>query len=346
MKGILLNRKSITLFILIITISLFLNAFGYCNAEASVKLWNAGTTGEGSVAYVAIATMSELVNRYAKDFQLTPIALVGSIGGLKSFDKREVDSTYASAQQLDMVINKIGAFAPENYIWQNPFSIMFWMYAQEFYVIVREEDAEKYKTWGDLKGSKIFPMTKGTSCYEFSLKALGPDGLNIWDTFDVKSFHRDHAADALKLGEIDALMGYGVGVSAGWVQEVIARVDTAIVTPTEDEMEVIINSAPYISSAAIYPENLPSLLNEKRVTPGVGYCYLVDPEMEADYVYEALKTMFENTDDLKLVAPALWRELSNDPVALQEKYLSKGTQLGIPLHPGTERLLKELGCDL
>ena len=344
MKDILLNKKSITLGILIITISLFLNVF---SVEASVKLWNAGTGPEGSVAYVAIATMSELVNRYAKDFQLTPIALAGSIGGLKAFDKREIDSTYCSAQQLDMVVNKTGAFAPENYTWQNPFSIMLWPYAQEFYIIVREEDAEKYKTWSDLKGSKIFPQAKGTSCYEFSEKALGPDGLNIWDTLDVKSFSMENAGDAMKAGEIDAIMGYGVGSPAGWVQEVIARNDTVVVAPSEEEMKVIENSAPYISPTTIYPEYFPTnLLNEKKVTPGIGYCFLVGPEMEEDYVYEALKAMFENKDELKLVAPALWTEFSNDPVALQEKYLDKGKRLGIPLHPGTERLLKELGFDL
>jgi len=346
MKGMLLNKKSMTLIIFTIIISLFLNIFGYCKAEASGKFWNAGTGGEGSVAYVAIASMSELVNRYAKDVQLTPMALTGSISGLKSFDKREVDSTYCSAQQLDMVINELGAFTPENYAWQNPMSVMCWMYAQEFYIIVREEDKDKYKTWNDIKGSKIFAMPKGTSCYEFTKKAFGPDGLNIWDTLDVANFYFSHAADALKLGEVDVIMAYGVGSPSGWAQEVMARVDVAFVQPTEEEMEKVVNAASFISYAKIYPENFVGLLEEEMVTPGVGYCYVVDPEMEEENVYTALKIMFDHKDELKLVAPQLWKEFSEDPLAIQKKYLSKGLDLGIPLHAGTKRLLMELGVDL
>jgi len=335
--------------ILFFSFLIFLLAFN-TNVIASKISWQAGTSSEGTAAYVATGIVCEVVNRYAGDYiNMIPIGYTGTTVALKGYNKGELQSAIASFQQIDLIKNESGPFDPDVCKWTKDFEQLTCMFDLNFFCIIRKEDKDKIKTWSDISGKKVFAQMKGSSGYEAAKVALGPDGLNIWDKINVKQFHYSHAADALKLKEVDAILAYTVARGAtivGWAQEVFARADVVVLSPTPEEMKKIEESAPYFMSASIGTE-----VFEKDVglggavdlpSPTIGYIFIVDPKIEEEYVYQVVKAMFEHADELAK-GTVMWNGFSAENSI---PYLKQGVKMGIPLHSGTKRYYKELGYDL
>jgi len=340
--------KKITFFIVLLICVLIFCLTASASGNVSKFTWNAGTTSEGTSGYVAIGVMSEILNKYAGDFiWMTPIAYTGSVAGLRGYDKEETDSMYGSMQQIDMIQRGYGPFSPDTYKWSREFAQFIWMYEVEWYAIIRAKDKDKIKCWSDFTGKKVYPHTKGSSTYEFLKTALGPDGLNIWGTFEEKQFARSHAADALKLGEVDVIIGYNAaGSPAGWIQELVTRCNCIIVTPTPKEMGKILNSAKYVTSVKLDPSIFDKDIGLASVVdiPAVGYVYIVDPKIDEIYIYQAVKTIFEHAEEMAK-SLTVWSKFAKDPLDYCMGYWKKGVEMGIPLSSGVLRYLRELGYD-
>ena len=314
---------------------------------ASAKyMWNAGTTGEGSTGFVSIGILSETINTFAgKDIFMTPIAYTKSLVGLKGFDQKEVVSMYASSQQFVQVIKNEGPFSPETYKWSAPYQQMMWMYDLDYFFIIRKEDAGTIKSWSDLANRPIFPQMRGTGTYELVQVMFGPDCLNIWDTIDEKTFEYAHAADALKLKEVDAVCAYSAGGQiVGFAQEVLARTDSVILAPTPEELEKIVNAVDFLFPATMAPDAYGQDvgLTETVVNPALGFVYIVDPDMPEEIVYQAVKAAFEYGTEMTKSA-AVWRKFSQDPWGYNLPYLMKYRKMGAAIHPGALRYFREIG---
>lgn len=334
MKKLLLICFLLTIF-LVITIG--------ANA---IYMWNAGTTGEGSTGFVSIGVLSETINTFAgNDIFMTPIAYTKSLVGLKGFDQKEVVSMYASSQQFDQVINKEGPFNPETYKWSAPYTQMMWMYDLDYFFVIRKNDADKIKSWSDLANRPVFPQMRGTGTYELIKVMLGPDGLNIWDTIDEKAFEYSHAADALKLKEVDAVCSYSAGGKiVGWTQEVLARTDSVILAPTPEELEKIVKAAEFIFPATMSPEEYGQDVGLTKTikNPALGFVYIVDPDVPEEIVYQVVKAAFENATEMAKSA-SVWGKFAKDPWGYNLPYLMKYKKMGAPIHPGALRYFRELG---
>jgi TRAP transporter TAXI family solute receptor len=313
---------------------------------ATKYMWNAGTTEEGSTGYVSIGILSETTNTYAGDhIFMTPIAYARSLVGLRGFDQKEVVSMYASSQQFDQIINKWGPFSPETYKWSAPYTQMMWMYDLDYFFLIRKEDADKIKSWSDLAHRKVFSQMRGTGSYEIVKVMFGPGGLNIWDTIDQKSFHLSHAADALKLGEVDAVIAYSAGGQiVGYAQEVITRTDCVLLSTTPEELEKIMKSADFLFPAEVSPEGYGQDVGLTKTirNPALGFVYIVDPDVPEEIVYQATKAIWENAEKMAK-AVAVWGKFSEDPWGYNLPYLMKYKKLGAPIHPGALRYFRELG---
>jgi len=316
--------------------------------------WDAGTTAEGSTNYIATATIAELTFRYLKDYiEMGPIPYTSSTVGLKGYDAGEVDSMYASMQQVDQVMTATGAFSPDLYKWTRPVSQLFWIYDLPFFAFIRAGDKDEITCWSDFAGKKIFPQMKGAGTYEIMRVVLGPEGLDIWDKMDVKDFHRDHAGDALKLREVDLVASYGMGAPVGWGEVAMAKLDCAVVPPTAEELEIMLNAAPWISPMTIDPvayfAGKDVGLKAPMNTFGLPFIYFVDPDMDEEYIYQLTKCVFEHADELVANAPGTWADWAAvGPMDYNLKYWSKcyAEYPNLPLHAGVKRYLEELGYDL
>ncbi len=309
-------------------------------------MWNAGTTGEGTTNYVMIGVLSEIINTYSgNDIFMTPIAYTKSLVGLKGFDQKEVDSMYINSSMLEKLINKAGVFSPETYKWSTPYTQMMWYNFPDGFFLIRKEDADEIKSWSDLANRSVFPQRRGTAWYSTMEAIFGPDGLDIWDTLDIKTFDLSHCADALKLKQVDAVIGYSAGGAlAGFVQETISRTDSVILAPTPEELEKIVKGISYISEITMTPESYGQDvgLTKNVKMPSVPNVLIVNPDVPEEIVYQAIKTAFENATEMAKVA-AQWRLFAGDPWELNLPYLMKYKKMGVPIHPGALRYFRELG---
>jgi len=335
--------KKLLLVCFLITILLTMTT---TTGASSNYMWNAGTTGEGTTGYAAIGILSEIINRYAgNDIFMTPIAYTKSLVGLKAFDQKEVVSMFANSLQVEQVINKEGPFSPDTYEWSKPYAQMMWMYDINIFFVIRKEDADKIKSWSDLANRPVFPHMRGSGGYEFVKAMFGPKGLNIWDTIDKKAFEYGHAADALKLGQVDAVCGYSTGGQiVGWVQEVFARTDSVLLSPTPEEMRKIDKGFGYIFPAEVSPEEFGQDvgLTSTVLLPSIGDIYIVDLDMPEETVYQAIKVVFEHAEEMAK-SVVVWEKFAKDPWAYNLPYLVKYKKMGAPIHPGALRYFRELG---
>jgi len=325
-------------------ISIFLSTT--IGVDAARFMWSAGTTAEGTTSYLAIGTLSELVTTYAgNDIFMTPIGYTGSLAGLKGFDRKEVDSMYASTQQFDQIINKWGPFSPDTYKWTAPVSQFLWMYDFTFWFLIRKKDADKIKSWSDLANRPVYLQMRGSGTYELNKVMFGPEALNMWDTLDVKDFHYSHAADALKMKEVDAICGCAIGgLAGGWVNEVVTKNDCVLLVPSSKELQKIKN-IDFISASEISPKEYGIFgLTNTAEAPALGYAYLVRQDLPEEIVYKAIKVIFEKAGEMSKTLP-LWSKFSEDPWGFNLPYLIKYKKLGAPVHPGVLRYFKELGHD-
>lgn len=315
-------------------------------ANADKYMWNAGTTGEGTTNYIMIGSLCETINTYAgKDIFMTPIAYTTSLMGLKGFDQKEVDSMYINSPMLEQLINKAGVFSPETYKWSTPYTQMMWYNFADGFFLIRKEDEDKIKSWSDLANRPVFPQRRGTAWYSNMEDMLGPGGLNIWDTLDIKTFDLSHCADALKLKQVDAVIGYSAGGAlAGFVQETLSRTDSVILAPTPEEIEKIVKGISYASAVTMTPESYGQDVGLTKTVkmPCVPNVYLVSPDVPEEIVYQVIKTAFENATEMVKVA-AQWRLFAGDPWGLNLPYLMKYKKMGVPIHPGALRYFRELG---
>jgi len=325
-------------------ITIFLGIAIGANAK---YMWNAGAAPEGTTSYVCIGVLSETANTHTKDVLMTPIAFSKSLVGLKAFDQKQAVSMYASAQQLEQIINKEGPFSPETYKWSAPVAQMMWLWDEDEFFLIRKEDADKIKNYSDLANRPAFCHMLGTGTYEILKAVFGPQCLDIWDTMDIKSFEYSHTSDALKLKEVDAVAGYSSGGAiVGFIQEVLARTDSVMLVPTPEELEKILKAFSFLSAATMRPETYGQDVGLTKTikNPGIGYVYIVDPDVPEEFVYQVVKAAFENATEMSKVA-GVWRKFAEDPWEFNFPYLLKYKKMGVPIHPGVLRYFRELGYD-
>jgi len=317
-------------------------------ANADKYMWNAGTTGEGTNNYVLMGILAETINTYVGDYIfMTPIAYTKSLVGLKGFDQKEVVSMYGSAQQFEQVIEQKGPFSPETYKWTAPFMQWLWTSDEEFFWLIRKEDADKIKSWSDLANRPIYPHMRGTGTYEMAKTILGPDGLDVWDTIEEKAFEYSHAGDALKLKEVDAVLANSRGGTlTGWVQEVLVRTDCIMLVPTPEEVEKIIKGVGFLFRSTMNPEDYSQDvgITTTVINPSLGFIYIVDPDVPEEAVYYSVKAAFENAAEMAK-SSAQWKRFAQDPWEYNLPYLMKYKKMGVPIHPGALRYFRELGHD-
>ena len=310
-------------------------------------MWSAGSASEGSMSYVWVGALCETVSNYSDDIFMTPIPYTTSLAQLKGFDQKEVDSAYGNSQVISNIINEKGPFDPETYKWTAPVSQMMWVYNQDYFFLTRKEDADKIKSWSDLANKKVWAMTAGSGAYEIFKLLSGPKGLNIWDTLDIKSFEKSHAADALKLGQVDAILAYSAsGQIVSWAEEVVQRTDCVMLAPTPEELEVMLESNKFVFVIETEPGGKGQDLGLTKTVknPGLAFPMIVHPDLPEEIVYEVVKTAFEHSSEMADLV-TIWRTFAKDPAEFNLPYLKKFKELGLPIHPGALRYFRELGYD-
>jgi len=184
---------------------------------ADKKMWRWGTSNPGAYGYRVGAFMSDFLRRGLPDYDVTVYPFATTTANIKSFLVGELETAYSAEPGL----RKLYAFQKpfkgfEPNVKQMPVQ-SFWSYTMETHILTLPENKDKYRSWSDLNGKKIY-MTKSGYMNNINIHRAMETVCGL----DIKHVEIDmsKAADALRAGTIDATAAYTTALVslAGWAQ--------------------------------------------------------------------------------------------------------------------------------
>ena len=329
---------------LIITVLALMIAF---TGVAQAKDWTLrlASSKEGTATYSSAVGMSAAINKHlaGKGIKMEATPTPGSTGSVKMLPRGGVDLVFTSTWVLRDSYNNTGPFKKSPV---NKKALQGWYFATVNWIPTTKKSNDDVNTLADLKGKKFFPYEGGSgvfAVYKYILEKLG-----YWKDIDIRQLSGMEAADALKMGIIDAVGTYASAsgyAAAGWVKNLDATVDLKVLNPSDKEKSLI-GKIPGIS-AGLLPNNWLSPKNQKNNPQklwGWSMHYGMHPgsHVPTDVMYQIYKIWIEKAQsDLAGVSAMMKAYAEMDPLKIQVRGIEEGKD--IPVHPGVAKYLKEKG---
>ena len=308
-------------------------------AAADKKMWRWGTSNPGAYGYRVSAFLSDFLRRGMPDYDVTVYPYVSTTANIKSFLVGELESTYSAEPGLRKLYSFQKPFAGfEPNVKQMPVQSS-WSYTMETHILTLPEHKDKFKSWTDLNGKKIY-MTKAGYMNHINIFRAMEDVCGL----DVEHVEVDMAkvADALRAGTIDATGAYTTALVslAGWIKVLDVASPLQGVNPTPEQIKKL-TAAGFtpvkINMKKAYTRDLG--VSELYGVPFYfGYHHSINfPEED---VYRALKAFEENAAELPKLDPG-FGPLAADVAAFQVQGIKSIPE--VPVHAGLAKYLKEKG---
>jgi len=308
-------------------------------AAAQKQMWRWGTSDPGSYGYRVSAFMSDFLRRGMPKYDVTVYPFVSTTANIKTFLVGELESTYSAEPGLRKLYSfkkPFEGFEPN--VKQMPVQ-SFWSYTMETHILTLPERKDKYRTWEDLDGAKIFMTTAGYMNHINIFRAMTDIcGLKITHV-EVDS---SKAADALRAGTIDALANYTTALVslATWGKTLDVATPLQGVNPTPEQIKKL-------TAAGFAPKKINM---KKAYTRDLGVDELYGVPFYFGYhhglrfpeedVYKMLK-VFEAAGKELPRLDAGFGPLAADFAGFQVEGIRSIPE--IPVHPGLAKYLKEKG---
>ena len=308
-------------------------------AAAEKKMWRWGCSNPGAYGYRVSAFMSDFLRRGMPDYDVTVYPYVSTTANIKSFLVGELESTYSAEPGL----RKLYAFKKpfkgfEPNVKQMPVQ-SFWTYTMETHILTLPKNKDKFRSWADLDGKKIY-MTKAGYMNHINIFRAMTDinGLKIKHV----EVDMSKVADALRAGTIDATAAYTTALVslASWIKVLDVSSPLQGVNPTPAQIKKL-------TAAGFTPEKINM---KKAYTRDLGVEELYGVPFYFGYhhglsfpeegVYKALK-VFEAAGPAMIKLDAGFGPLAKDFAGFQVKGIQSIPE--IPVHPGLAKYLKEKG---
>jgi len=307
-------------------------------AAAQKKMWRWGVSDPLAYGYRVSAFMADFLRRGMPDYDVTVYPYVSTVASVKSFCQGELESTYEAEPGLRNLYGFTGPYKDmEPKVVKMPVH-SFWCYTMETHILTLPKNKDKFRTWEDLDGKKIYMTKAGYMNHINIFRAMEKIcGLKITHV-EVDSAK---VADALRAGTIDAAACYTTALVslASWIKMLDVASPLQGVNPSPEQIKKL--------TAAGFA---PAKINMKKaytrdlgvdVLYGVpfyfGYHHGIDfPEGD---VYRALK-VFEAAAQLPKL-DAGFGPLIADFAGFQVQGIRSIPE--VPVHPGLARYLKEKG---
>lgn len=288
-------------------------------------------TGSTGGTYYPVGTI--LANHFnaalaKKNFKWSAQSSGGTAENLEMLNKKEAEMAIAMANLTGFAYT--GTVRYEGRKFENLRFVMgLWPDVTQF--VYRVDSG--IKTWKDLKGKKIAvgPAGSGT---EFSstvlLKALA--GLTFSDIIPERVGYSE-GAQAMQNGMIDAFNAEA-GIPTSAVAELMAsRTRVGILEFSDADMAKLKIEAPYYSRVII-PANTYPKQDKPLMVAGIKSALIVDKSVPDDVVYEMLKVIYAEREEMAKKHAAFTKIDYDNPL---------DGLFGAPLHPGAVRFFKEKG---
>ncbi len=308
-------------------------------AAAKKQMWRWGCSNPGAYGYRVSAFMSDFLRRGMPDYDVTVYPYVSTTANIKSFLVGDLESTYSAEPGLRKLYSfkkPFKGFEPN--VKQMPVQ-SFWAYTMETHILILPKNKDKFRTWQDLDGKKIY-MTKAGYMNHINIFRAMTDinGLKIKHV----EVDMSKVADALRAGTIDATAAYTTALVslASWIKVLDVSSPLQGVNPTPAQIKKL-------TAAGFTPEKINM---KKAYTRDLGVDELYGVPFYFGYhhglsfpeegVYKALK-VFEAAGPAMIKLDAGFGPLAKDFAGFQVKGIQSIPE--IPVHPGLAKYLKEKG---
>lgn len=286
------------------------------------------TGGTGGVYFPFGGGVAEIINRHVEGVTATAEVTGASVENVNLVATFESDMGLTLADTVFAAFHGTGPFADA------PFPearTMIGIYPNAVQIVTLADSG--IHSLQDLRGQRVSVGAPGSGTEVSARTILAANGITD-DDFTPERLNFVETADALRDGDIAAGF-WSVGPPTSSIMNLAATRAIRIIPLSEEEIANAIAAeptfAPYTLPAGTYEgvdEDVPTIS-----TPNV---IVVHAEMDEDLVYNIVKAIFENVDELIAIHPA-----ANDTTV--EFTL---TSSPIPLHPGTIRYLEEIGAEI
>ncbi|MGF1551752.1 MAG: TAXI family TRAP transporter solute-binding subunit [Paracoccaceae bacterium] len=288
-----------------------------------------GTGGQTGVYYVVGQSIAKLVNRGTSDhgIRVTAPSTGGSVANLNAIKSGDMDMGVAQSDWQYHAYNGSSKFEGDQF---EGLRALFSVHPEPYNVVARA--GTEIEAFEDLEG-KIFNMgNPGSGQHATTEVVLEAMGWTQDDFAQLTQLKASEQAAALCDNKIDAF-AYVVGHPNGSIEEAMTACDTHLVSVQNEQIDKLVNDAPYYAYATI-PAGTYGPQEEDVTVFGVRATFVTSAEVPEEVVYTIVSTVFDNFDRFKSLHPAF---ANLNP----EEMVSAG--LSAPIHPGAMRYYKEKG---
>ena len=316
-----------------------LSVFALPGPAAAKYVFRWGCANPGSYYYKASAFMADFLRRGVPDYDLTIYPYVSTTANVKSFLVGDLEAVYVAEPGFrDLYSFKKAYKGFEPNIKQMPVQGV-WLYTMETHILTLPENKDKYRSWEDLDGKKIY-MTKAGYMNHINIFRAMQDicGLKITHV----EVDASKVADALRAGTIDATASYTTALVslASWIKMLDVATPLQGVNPTPEQIKKLTAAGftpAKINMKKAYTRDLG--VDELYGVPfyfgqGLGLAF---PEEAA---YRMLKALEESAKDLAKLESG-FGPLAQDFAGFQVLGIRSIPE--VPVHPGMAKYLKEKG---
>ena len=279
------------------------------------------------VYYQVALQISNIMNKYEGDnYNFIGRPTGGSVFNINALERGAFDFGVAQSDRNWQAYN--GAAEWEGKPIESLRSL-FSMHPETVMLVARADTGiEKVE---DIKGKRVNIGNPGSGQRGNAMDVLRIYGLEPGNDFRAEGLEHHEAARALVDRNIDAFF-YTIGNPSAAIEEPATSVDIRMAHINSPGIKEMVEERPYYIMTTI-PAGTYRGVDEDIETYAVTATVVSDEKVDEQVVYDLVKTVFENLDELRN-SHAAFRNL-------QVEEMLQG--LSAPLHPGAERYYREQG---
>jgi TRAP transporter TAXI family solute receptor len=280
-----------------------------------------GTGSVGGTYYPLGGAMAQMWSANVDGLNVSTVATGASVENLTMINRGDLQLGMAVNGTATQGINGTGPFEGDAV----DFVFLGNIYPEVMQIVATEDSG--VETLADLEGKRVSIGPPGSGTQFLTQAILEAAGVTPSNTFE-DGF--GDAGDKLRDGQVDAAFGI-LALGDGTLTEVAQSTNVRIIDIPEDIVTALQADDPTLSVLEIPEGAYPGVPAATTVT---NWATLYGPRgLNDDQVYELVKTMYENTDEIShAVAESIQIETALDGL------------IDIDIHPGAERYYREVGA--
>lgn len=294
-------------------------------AADSLTLGTGGTTG---TYYAVGGVMATVLNPVMEASSLTVTSTGASKANIQLVDVGEADLAIVQNDVMYYAFTGTDLFEDEGAY--DTFSTVAGLYDETVQIVTCDKSIESV---ADLKGKTVSVGDAGSGT-EFNAKQILEAYDMSFDDINVVNASFGDSADSLKDGKIDAAF-IVAGAPTTAVVDLATTKDVSLVQLDEEHIKKLRESYDFYTETVI-PADTYDGVSEDATTVSVRATLIASNEVSEDAIYELLKAMFDNQEDL--IAGHSKFEFLNLEDAV------KG--ISVPFHPGAKKYFEEQGIEV